>query len=492
MSDTKRTTRFTRNKTEDISNMLYSKIPPQARELEEAVLGAILIERDVISEIADILKPDAFYIPAHKTIFEFCLELFKSSKPIDMLSVMEALRAESKLEEIGGGYYLSELTNKVGSSANIEYHSRIIIQKYLQREVIRICNDSITDGYEDTTDVFDLIDNLLIQVNSLNDNSADKGFLHIGDKAMDTMAELETIKKSENKFIGVPCGIKKIDNYFYGFRNSDLIIVGARPSMGKTALGLSIAYGAAELGIPVAFASLEMSTDAVRKRLVAIDTNINLEAINNATYTDTEGDMILQSLKKYESRKSNIYIDDKAQMTISQLRSKVGKLVRNKGVKLLVVDYLQLMRSGEKGLIREQEIGAISRGLKAIAKDLNIPVIALAQLSRGLENRGGDKKPMLSDLRESGSIEQDADVVMFPHRPEYYGMTENNEGGSMRGVAELIIAKFRNGKTGNIPDLAFLSWCAKFADEYPHWRNDLMDEMVQEEKPKKEITFDIF
>ena len=159
---------------------------------------------------------------------------------------------------------------------------------------------------------------------------------------------------------------------------------------------------------------------------------------------------------------------------------------------MLIVDYLQLMRSGEKGLIREQEIGAISRGLKAIAKDLNIPVIALAQLSRGLENRGGDKKPMLSDLRESGSIEQDADVVMFPHRPEYYGMTENSEGGSMRGVAELIIAKFRNGKTGNIPDLAFLSWCAKFADEYPHWRNDLMDEMVQEEKPKKEITFDIY
>jgi replicative DNA helicase len=468
---------------------LYSKIPPQARELEEAVLGSILIERDAMGEIADILKPDVFYVDAHKTIFEYCLNLYKASKPIDLLSVTEELRKESKLEEVGGAYYLSELTNKIGSSANIEYHARIIIQRFLSREIIRICNDSTRDAYEDTTDVFELIDTLLISVNSLNENTADKGFVHIGDRAMDTMTELETIKNSENKFIGVPCGIKKIDNYFYGFRNSDLIIVGARPSMGKTALGLSIAYGAAELGIPVAFASLEMSTDAVRKRLVAIDTNINLESINNATYNDSEGDMILQSLNKYKSRKSNIYIDDKAQMTVSQLRSKVGKLVRNKGVKMLIVDYLQLMRSGEKGLIREQEIGAISRGLKAIAKDLNIPVIALAQLSRGLEHRGGDKKPMLSDLRESGSIEQDADVVMFPHRPEYYNLNEANDGSSLKGVAELIIAKFRNGKTGTIPDLAFIARCAKFADEAPYWRSDLMSEMVQQ--PVKE-SFDIF
>lgn len=488
MQDNKRNTRFTRNKTEDIRD-LQGLIPPQARELEEAVLGAILIERDAMNEIADIIKTEHFYVDAHATIFEYCLKLYKASKPIDLLSVTEELRKESKLEEVGGAYYLSELTNKIGSSANIEYHARIIIQRFLSREIIRICNDSTRDAYEDTTDVFELIDTLLISVNSLNENTADKGFVHIGDRAMDTMTELETIKNSENKFIGVPCGIKKIDNYFYGFRNSDLIIVGARPSMGKTALGLSIAYGAAELGIPVAFASLEMSTDAVRKRLVAIDTNINLESINNATYNDSEGDMILQSLNKYKSRKSNIYIDDKAQMTVSQLRSKVGKLVRNKGVKLLVVDYLQLMRSGEKGLVREQEIGAISRGLKAIAKDLNIPVIALAQLSRGLEHRGGDKKPMLSDLRESGSIEQDADVVMFPHRPEYYNLNEGSDGGSLKGVAELIIAKFRNGKTGTIPDLAFIARCAKFADKEPYWKSDLMSEMVQQ--PAKE-SFDIF
>lgn len=484
--------RFTRNKTEDISNILFGKIPPQARELEEAVLGAILIERDAILETTDILKPEMFYVEAHSIIFNCFIQLLKTSKPIDLLSVTEELRKNAKLEEIGGAYYLSELTNKIASSANIEYHARIIIQKYLLRELIRISNDTIRDAYEDITDVFELIDRISLSINSLNDNTADKGFVHIGSGAMNTITELETIRWQDEKFIGVPCGIKKIDKYFYGFRNSDLIIVGARPSMGKTAMGLSIAYGAAELGVPVAFASLEMSTESVRKRLVAIDTNINLESINNATYSDTEADMILQSLKKYENKKSNIYIDDKAQTTIPQLRSKVGKLVRDKGVKLLIVDYLQLMRSGEKGLMREQEISAISRGLKAIAKDLNIPVIALSQLSRGLEHRGGEKKPQLSDLRESGSIEQDADVVMFPHRPEYYNLTDGSDGRSLRGKAELIIAKFRNGKTGTIEDLAFIAKCAKFADEQPYIPGEFLSEFIEENQPKKKNEFDIF
>ena len=487
--DSKRTLRYTRNKSEDISNLLYGKIPPQAKELEEAVLGAILIERDAIGEIADILTPEVFYVDAHAIIYKYCIELYKESNPIDLLSVTERLIKESKLEEVGGAFYLSELTNKIASSANIEYHSRILIQRYLAREIIRICNQSINDAYDDTTDVFEMIDNLMLSVNSLNETSSDKGFVHIGVGSMNTMAELESIKNQEKEFIGVPCGIKKIDKHFYGFRNSDLIIVGARPSMGKTALALSIAYGASELGLPVAFASLEMSTDAVRKRLVAIDTEINLESINNATYTDQEGEHIMASLKKFQKSKTGIYIDDKAQMTIPQLRSKVSKLVKNKGVKLLIVDYLQLMRSGEKGLPREQEISAISRGLKAIAKDLNIPVIALAQLSRGLEHRGGEKKPMLSDLRESGSIEQDADVVMFPHRPEYYGITEFNDGTPTRGLVELIIAKFRNGKTGIIPDLAFMAHCAKFADEKSYIPGSYLSEMEQQQQSEK---FDLF
>lgn len=489
MSESVRNTRLKRNNTEDVSHFLYSKIPPQARELEEAVLGALLLEKNAIEEIADILNPENFYVDAHSTIYRAIKDLFSNSQPIDLLTVIEELRKQSKLEECGGAYYLSELTNKIGSSAHIEKHARIIIQKFLLREIIRIGNDGIKDAYEDTTDVFELIDRLQLSINSLNENSADKGFTHVGDDSMKIMSELETIKHSDKSFIGVPSGIKKIDKFFHGFRITDLIVLAARPSMGKSALALSILHGASELGIPVAFASLEMDKNSVIKRLVSIDTNIPLEDIMNATYSDEDSEKIVQSLKKYQQRKSNIYIDDKAGVSIPQLRAKIGKLVKKKGVKMLVVDYLQLMTSGQKGLNREQEISTISRELKNIAKDLDIPVITLSQLNRSVESRGGEKKPQLSDLRESGAIEQDADVVMFLYRPEYYGLTESNDGSSTRNMAELIIAKRRNGATGVIDDLCFIKKCAKFCDEPLYRAGEFLNEF--EQMPKQE-KFDVF
>lgn len=476
-STNKRTTRFTRDRTGDVSVLLYGKIPPQARELEEAVLGAILIEREALNDVAAILKPEMFYVDAHATIYNACLAVDKKNISVDLLTITENLRSNSKLEEVGGAYYLSGLTNKIASSANIEHHARIIIQKWMFREIISVSNQSIRDAYEDTTDVFDVIESNQKRVNEIISNTVKKDFVHVGKNMAKDIERLENIRLSEVKIVGTPTGIQPIDQFFRGFESGDLIIIAARPSVGKTALAASIAHGTASLNIPVAICSLEMPEQQMRYRLLAIESDVDLTRISKAGYSESEKDILFKSSESLMQKP--IYIDDQAGLSLIELRSKATRLKRLYGIKMLIIDYLQLMSSGEKTGNREQEISTISRGLKKLAKDLDLPIIALSQLNRSVESRGGEKRPNLSDLRESGAIEQDADIVIFPHRPDKSGIMEYEDGRPTKNTAILIVAKYRNGPTGDIAEhLYYDPKCAKF-----HYKVDsFMDEFV-EQKP---------
>ncbi len=461
----KRTTRFTRNKTEDISNLLYGKIPPQARELEEAVLGAILIEKDAISYVSDILKPESFYVDAHATIFRSIQNLFGKSQPIDLLTVTEELRKNAKLEEVGGAFYLSELTNKIASSANVEYHARIIIQKFIQRELIRISNDIIRDAYEDTTDVFDLLDTAEKRIYEITDKNLRNSVQGIGQLVSKSILQIDGLINREDGLLedSVPSGYLELDKMTSGWKATDLVIIAARPSMGKTAFVLNLARNAAVVhNMPVAIFSLEMGAVQLAKRLISLECEIDAQKVANGKMTDNEYSILRDKVEKLSS--APIYINDQPAINIYELRAQCRRLQNAHGIKMVIIDYLQLMSGGgDKGMNREQEISSISRSLKGLAKELNIPVIALSQLNRSVESRGGEKKPMLSDLRESGSIEQDADMVMFLYRPEYYNLNEGLDGASLKGVSEIIIAKHRNGPTGSI-ELRFNKNFGRFYD----------------------------
>ncbi len=471
----KRTTRFTRNKTEDISNMLYGKIPPQARELEEAVLGALLIEKDAISYVSDILKPESFYVDAHATIFRTIQNLFGKSQPIDLLTVTEELRKGAKLEEVGGAFYLSELTNKIASSANVEYHARIIIQKFIQRELIRISNDIIRDSYEDTTDVFDLLDTAEKRIYEITDKNLRNSVQGIGQLVSKSILQIDGLINREDGLLedSVPSGYLELDKMTSGWKATDLVIIAARPSMGKTAFVLNLARNAAvDFNMPVAIFSLEMGAVQLAKRLISLECEIDAQKVSNGKMSDNEYAILRDKVEKLSM--SPIYINDQPAINIYELRAQCRRLQNAHGIKMVIIDYLQLMSGGgDKGMNREQEISSISRSLKGLAKELNIPVIALSQLNRSVETRGGDKKPQLSDLRESGSIEQDADMVMFLYRPEYYNLNEGQDGASLKGVSEIIIAKHRNGPTGSV-ELRFNKNFGRFYDA-----GGLADEMQE-------------
>ncbi len=499
----KRTTRFTRNKTEDISNMLYGKIPPQARELEEAVLGAILIEKDAISYVSDILKTESFYVDAHSTIFRAIQELFGKSQPIDLLTVTEELRKTGKLEDVGGAYYLSELTNKVASSANVEYHARIIIQKFIQRELIRISNDIIRDAYEDTTDVFDLLDKAEKRIYEITDKNLRNSVQGIGQLVSKSILQIDGLINREDGLLedSVPSGYLELDKMTSGWKATDLVIVAARPSMGKTAFVLNIARNAAvDFNMPVAIFSLEMGAVQLAKRLISLECEIDAQKVSNGKMTDNEYAILRDKVEKLSA--SPIYINDQPAINVYELRAQCRRLQNAHGIKMVIIDYLQLMSGGgDKGMNREQEISNISRSLKGLAKELNIPVIALSQLNRSVETRGGEKKPQLSDLRESGSIEQDADMVMFLYRPEYYNMTEGSDGASLKGVSEIIIAKHRNGPVGSV-ELRFNKNFGRFYDagglyeemqEFSNYKTvPSKGNFMKDDEGKSAENFDIF
>ncbi|MBV9963748.1 MAG: replicative DNA helicase [Parafilimonas sp.] len=452
--------RRTRRKSSiDLSTMVYGKLPPQARELEEAVLGAIMLEKSAFDTIVEILKPECFYTDAHQRIFRAFQSLAQQSMPIDMLTVVEELKTKEELEEVGGPYYITKLTNAVVSTANIEAHARIILQKFIQRELIRISGEIIGDAYEDSTDVFDLLDESETKMFNITNNYLKKNYEDIGNALAKAINRIDELRTKKEDISGVPSGFASLDRVTYGWQPTDLIILAARPSVGKTALALNLARNAALNPIkktPVGVFSLEMSASQLVQRILSAESEIALEKIARGKLEEYEYQQLhTKGIKKLEQ--APIFIDDTAALNIFEFRAKARRLVNKHNVGLIIIDYLQLMSgTGDRGANREQEISNISRNLKALAKELNIPIIALSQLSRAVETRKESKMPQLSDLRESGAIEQDADMVMFIYRPEYYENYSNENGESTRGETHIKIAKHRNGSLENIKLRALL------------------------------------
>jgi replicative DNA helicase len=448
----------------DANVLMYGRVQPQAISLEEAVLGALMLEKDAIAKVLDILKPASFYVESHQKIYTAMRNLFERSAPIDLLTVHEELRKAGEVDAIGGAGYLVELTHRVGSAANLEYHAKIITQKYIQRELIRVSSLIINNAFEDTMDIFDMLDEAERGLFEITQQNLNRSYQAIGSLAASVQKQLEILSQKEGGLTGVPTGFVNLDKVTSGWQPSDLIIVAARPGMGKTAFTLSMARNAAvDFKKPVALFSLEMSSLQLVQRLISAEAEIEGSKLRNAKLEPHEWVQLQQAIEKLSE--VPIYIDDTAGINIFELRAKCRRMKQQHDIQLIIIDYLQLMTGGsdnKKSGTREQEISMISRSLKSLSKELNVPVIALSQLSRAVETRNNSRRPQLSDLRESGAIEQDADIVTFIYRPEYYGITEE-DGMSNKGVAELIIAKHRNGALEDVR-LRFIEKFAKFVN----------------------------
>ena len=447
----------------NLVNLERGKLPPQAVDLEEAVIGAMLIDKKGVDEVIDILQPEAFYKEANQHVFTAIHTLFETSEPIDLLTVSACLRKMSLLEKVGGDFYLVQLSKKVSTSAHIEFHARIILQKFIQRSLIKISNEIIEDAFKDSIDVFDLLDVAESKLYDVTQGNIKKSSETAQNLVIQAKKRIEEIAKRDG-LSGVATGFEKLDALTSGWQPSDLIIIAARPGMGKTALTLSMARNiAVTKQTPVAFFSLEMSSVQLITRLISAETGLSSEKLRTGKLASHEWEQL--NVKVGDLERAPLFIDDTPSLSIFDLRAKARRLSSQHGIKLIVVDYLQLMTAGtsNKSGNREQEISTISRNLKALAKELDIPVIALSQLSRAVETRGGTKRPLLSDLRESGAIEQDADIVSFIYRPEYYGIDEwdDDERTPSEGQAEFIVAKHRNGGLDNIR-LKFIGHLGKF------------------------------
>ncbi|MBO4573853.1 MAG: replicative DNA helicase [Bacteroidales bacterium] len=439
------------------------RIPPQAVDLEEVVLGALMLEKEAVNAVIDILSPEVFYKEAHQIIFEAIKDLFTKSEPIDILTVTNHLKSTGDLEAVGGPYYISQLTNRVVSSANIEYHSRIILQKYIQRRLIQISSETIKDAYEDSADVFDLLDSAENKLFQISENNLRRNYDQMPDLVKLAIDDIEKAKNAGSTLRGVPSGYTALDRITQGWQKSDLIILAARPSMGKTAFALNMARNAAvDFNKPIAFFSLEMSSVQLVTRLISSETSLTADKLRTGQLAEYEWQQLNTKVSPLINAK--LFIDDTPQLSVFDLRAKCRRLKQQHDIQMVFIDYLQLMTAKtEKNGNREQEISNISRSLKSLAKELNIPVLALSQLSRSVETRPGSKKPILSDLRESGAIEQDADMVIFIYRPEYYGLSEDEDHSSTKGKAVINIAKHRNGKLGDV-ELRFVGQYARFED----------------------------
>ncbi len=469
-------------KTGDLSDYVFAKLPPQAVPLEEAVLGAAMLEKDAFSIIIDIVRPESFYVDGHQLIFKAMLELFEKTIPIDLLTLHDKLTSMGEIEAVGGSSYLAALTSKVASAANIEYHARIIAQKYIQRELIRVSTDIIRDSYEDTTDVFDLLDKAEQGLFTITEQNMNKGYEGMNTLAGKALKMIESLLGRKEGLTGITSGFPALDRVTSGWQRTDLIVIAARPAMGKTSFTLALARNAAmnhttEKPFPVAFFSLEMSKLQLVQRLISLEAEISGSSLRGGQLTDDELKRLHLAVEKLSD--APIYIDDSPGLNIFELRAKCRRLKMQHDIQIIIIDYLQLMSGGgdgKNGGNREQEISQISRSLKALAKELNVPVIALSQLSRAVESRGGNKRPQLSDLRESGAIEQDADIVSFIYRPEYYQITEDEEGNSTKNVGEIIIAKHRNGALEDVR-LKFVGEYAKFMN----WDDDVVNNVSFED-----------
>lgn len=453
------------SKISDITQADYSgAISPHAIELESSVLGAIILEKDALTFVAEILRPESFYVEANQEIYKAIVQLFNSSEPIDIRTVVNQLRKNGKLEFVGGAYYIASLTSQVGSASNIEYHARALVEFSIRRDIIAVSTAIQKKAYDNTNDVFDLLNAAEQSLFEITNANIRKSYQEMSVLLLDAVKQIEQSRNKRDGLTGVPSGFTALDRVTSGWQKSDLIIVAARPGMGKTAFILSVLRNAAvDHECPVAIFSLEMSSAQLVNRLISAETEIENQAIKKGRLDNQEWEKLIKKTSMLS--KAPIFIDDTPALSIFELRAKCRRLKSKYNVQLIVVDYLQLM-CGEvtnKASNREQEIASISRALKNIAKELNVPVIACAQLSRAVENRGGNKKPQLSDLRESGGIEQDADIVTLLYRPEYYGITEDENGNSTQGLAELIIAKHRNGALETIK-IQYNNRCTKFTD----------------------------
>jgi replicative DNA helicase len=433
--------------------------PPAVPEIEAAVLGAMLIEKEAVSKSIELLTAESFYLKEHKIIFGAMVHLFGASEPIDTVTLYNELKKREQLDDAGGVVYISKLSQNVSSAANVEYHAKIILEKEILRGLITTSHDIARDAYSGTEDAFDILDEAERKIFEITEKHLKKSFQGMDRAVRDALEYIEAIHSNSNTKFSVPTGFYELDEMLGGFQKSDLIIVAARPSMGKTAFALTLARNAAiDHKVPVGIFSLEMSTMQLVIRMLCAEGRLNAHLVRTGKLPNEEG--VKLSRNAHKLIESPIYVDDTPSQSILEIRAKARRLKVEKNIGVIIIDYLQLMTGPAKSESREREISHISRSLKALAKELNIPVIALAQLNRAVEARP-DKRPQLSDLRESGSIEQDADVVMFLNRPEYYGILKDENGNSNEGVAEVIIGKQRNGPVGQIR-LAFIKEYARF------------------------------
>lgn len=443
----------------------YAHLQPQAPEIERVVLGALMIDKDAFSVVSEILKPETFYEPRNQKIYSAIQKLSMDENPVDIMTVMEELKRQGTLEEVGGPTYIVDLSSHVASSANIEYHSRILAQKYTARQLISFASVVATKAFDETVDVDELMQDTEKNLFELSQKNMKQDYSHVEPVVNEAIRILQKAAENKGELTGIPTGYAKLDDMTAGWQASDLVIIAGRPAMGKTSFALSLAKNiAVDYQRPIAFFSLEMNNVQLANRLMSNVCEIEGKKILNGQLDAEEWKRLDANVGRLAN--SPIYVDDTPAMSIFELRTKARRLVREKNVQVIMIDYLQLMNAnGARFGSRQEEVSTISRSLKGLAKELNIPILALSQLNRTVEGRDGleGKRPQLSDLRESGAIEQDADMVLFVHRPEYYRIFEDEKGNDLRGKAQIIIAKHRKGGTGDV--------LLEFKGEYTSFRN---------------------
>lgn len=443
------------------------RIPPNALELESKVLGSILIDNQVMNDVVQLLDPKHFYRPAHGVIYQAMINLDGKKEPIDPHTLREELKRLGKLEEIGGIEYIIELTTSISTSANAEFYTRIIFEKFILRNLISISSKIVDKCFDPTSNTFSILDDAEQKILDVSESLSKKKIISVKDELEHLIKTIGDQRDNKNAVIGVPTGFIELDEYTAGLQKSELVVIAGRPSHGKTAFSMNIARNAAvEHGKSVAIFSLEMSFRELLLRLLAGEARVDGKKLKTGKSRVEEWNRVLQT---YHNLKTNLYIDDTSELTILEIRAKARRLKMDYGIDMIVVDYLQLVRGPENSERRDLEVAYVSRGLKALAKELDIPVIACAQLNRSIEQRGKEKRPQLADLRESGAIEQDADVVIFVHRP-IMGMKANPDDPDyeeLKRKAEIIIGKQRNGPVGDF-DLVFLNEYAKFENKIRH------------------------
>ena len=451
MAEQDNNTRRRPRKQQPVDNT-YGHLQPQALEVEKAVLGALMIDKDAYAIVCETLYPESFYEPRNQMIYAAIRDLSMEEKPVDILTVAERLAKKGQLDEVGGPGYVADLSARVASSANIEYHANIIAQKFLARQLISFASVIETKAFDETNDIDELMQETENSLFELSQRNMKKDYTQINPVISQAIQSIQAAAANKDGLTGVGTGYHKLDDITSGWQASDLVIVAGRPAMGKTSFALSMAKNiAADYRIPLAFFSLEMSNVQLVNRLISNACEIEGSKILNGQLTPDEWDRLDKRVNNLLD--APLYVDDTPGLSVFELRTKARRLVREHNVKIIMIDYLQLMNAnGMRFSSRQEEVSTISRSLKSLAKELNIPIIALSQLNRGVEAREGleGKRPQLSDLRESGAIEQDADMVLFVHRPEYYHIYQDDNGRNLRGMAQIIIAKHRKGATGDV------------------------------------------